>query len=129
MVSSRLRQIAVAAFLSAATILLSGCVSWKSCRVTSAPEHTDVELKYSGYGLFLGVCGFTTGGSYSYIFRLPGRKTEYRGDEVREISCKPDGFPYGGTLSILRDRKRVVVKLTQHGRKYPFELNGTYRYH
>ena len=129
MVSSRVCRIAAAAFLSGATVLLSGCVSWKSCRVSSAPDHTDVELNKDYYGLVPGVCGFRTHASYGYTFRLPGLKTEYCGDEAREIPAKADSVPYGGTLSILRDRKRVVVKLTQHGRKYPFELNGTYRYH
>ena len=128
MVSCCLRRIAVAVFLFATAALFSGCVSWKNCRVTSAPDHTDVELNKDYYGLVPGVCGFRTHASYGYTFRLPGLKTEYCGDEAREIPAKADSAPYGGTLSILRDRKRVVVKLTQHGHKYPFKMNGTYRY-
>ncbi len=126
MVSVQALRIAAAVFLSATAALFTGCVSWKSCRVTSVSGHTDVELNEDCYGLVPGICGFVTHASSGYTFRLPGLKTEYRGDEVRDISHEPDRVPYGGTLNILRDRRRVVVKLNRRG--HPFELNGTYRY-
>ena len=112
--------------LFAAVALFSGCVSHRSCRVTSSPSHTDVELRKDYYGLVPGICGFITHGRLDYTLRLPGQKSEYHGKEVRDHPIIPDEPRYGGNLSIFRDTKRVVVKLTKYGA--PFEMDGTYRY-
>lgn len=106
--------------------MCSGCVSHRSCKVSSAPDHTDVELRKDYYGLVPGICGFHTHVCLDYKLRLPGRKSEYRGEDVRDQPIRPDEPRYGGTFSIFRDTKRVVVKLTKYG--VPFEMNGTYRY-
>ena len=115
--------------LFASVALFSGCVSHRSCKVASVPSHTDVELRKDYYGLVAGICGlkFTFGGRIAYTLRLPGQKSEYRGEEVRDHPILPDVPRYGGNLSIFRDTKCVVVKLTKYGA--PFEMNGTYRYH
>ena len=111
--------------------LLSGCVSHKSCHVDFAPDHTDVKLSLDVYGLVFGPCTVTTHGGYDYTFRMPGQKPRYLGDEIREVPEDPHWTPYEGSISIERDRRRVLVKLSRPGydqKDYPFELNGTYHY-
>ena len=112
--------------LFASVAFFSGCVSHRSCKVASALGHTDVELRKDYYGLVAGICGFTTHGIVDYKLKLPGQKSAYRGEEVRVYQTIPLGPCDGGSLSIFRDRKRVVVKLIRGG--VPFEMNGTYRY-
>jgi hypothetical protein len=73
------------------------------------------------------ICGFTTHRDLDYILWLPGQKSEYRGEEVRGIPLKPDCVSIDGSLSLLRDKKEVVVKLDQGG--VPFGMNGIYHYH
>ncbi len=108
-------------------MLCSGCVWHRSCHVTLAPDATTVELSKDWYGLVPGICGFTTHASYDYTFKLPDHKTEYAGSEIQELPVDTIKTNlYGGTLSIFRDQKRVVVELSEYG--HPFELNGTYHY-
>jgi hypothetical protein len=106
--------------------LSSGCVTHKSCVVTSSPDYTDVELRKDWHGLILGICGFTTHAYDDSTFRLPGQKVEYAGSEIQEIPAKSVTNSYTGTISIFRDQKRVVVDLFLYG--HPDELNGTYHY-
>ena len=113
--------------ISAALVALcSGCVSHRSCIVTSSSTHTDLELRKDWHGLVPGICGFTTHASCDYTFRLPGEKSEYADKEIQGIGLSAKSI-YTGTISILRNQKRVVVKLNED--KHAFELNGKYWYH
>jgi len=110
--------------LLASIVLCCGCVSHKRCLVTSAVEHTDVEIRKDWYGVILGICGPVPHTFESYTFRLPGEKAVYRGDEVRQVPTP--SVPYEGEISIFRERKRVVIDLTRGG--HSFKYNGTYHY-
>ena|SRR5271157_4537016 len=123
-----MKQLSILCLLVA---LSSGCVTHKSCVVTVAPDYTDVELRKDWYGLIYGVCGLTTHAYDDYTFRLPGQKIEYAGSEIQMISGTlfTNGYAsmsYAGTISIFRDKKRIVVDLSLFGD--PVELNGTYHY-
>jgi len=112
--------------------LLSGCVSHRSCHVTFAPDHTDVTVGLDVYGVVFGICGLTSHVGYDYTFRMQGQKAEYHGDEIQEVPAEPNWTPYEGSISIMKDQRRVIVKLGRPGydqRGYPFELNGRYHYH
>ena len=112
--------------------LFCSCVSHRDCHVAFAPDHTDVEVSKDWYGLVPGICGFTSHAGYGRSFRMLGQKAEYHGDEIQEIPAKSDAIPYEGSITILRDQRRVVMKLSQRGydkKQYPFELNGRYHYH
>src|SRR5438876_829188 len=78
------------------------------------------------YGVVPGICGLTSHGGYDYTLRLPGQKEVYRGDEVQDITATHKAISFDGSISIFRERKRVVVKLDEHG--YPFEFNGKCHY-
>ena len=118
----------LACILGLLAVLCSGCVWHRSCHVTVAPDSTTVELSQDWYGLIPGICGFTTHASEDYTFKVSGQKTEYGGAEIQSLQARPIVTPvYGGTLSIDRDQKKVVVDLTED--KHPFELNGTFHYH
>jgi hypothetical protein len=110
--------------LLASMVLCCGCVSHKRCLVTSAVDHTDVEIRKDWYGVILGICGPVTHAFESFTFRLPGEKAVYRGDEVQQVPTQ--SVPYEGEISILRERKRVVIDLTQGG--HSFKYNGKYHY-
>jgi hypothetical protein len=110
--------------LLASMALCSGCVSHKRCLVTSAPDHTDVEIRKDWYGLVIGICGPVPHAYESYTFRLPGERAVYRGEEVQQIPTQ--SVPYEGAISIFRERKRIVIDLTRGGS--PFVYNGKYRY-
>ena len=107
--------------------LCSGCVSHRSCVVTTTPSHTDLEVRKDWYGLVPGICGFTTHVCYDYTFRLAGQRTEYADSDIQEISVVHRPSTYTGTVSVFRDQKRAVVKLRQGDAQ--FELNGKYWYH
>ena|ERR1051325_8673430 len=114
--------------LIASVVLCSGCVWHRSCHVTSTPDHTDVKLSLDAYGVVFGPCTVSTHGGYDCTLRLLGQKEAYRADEVQDITATHKAILFdGGSLSIFRDRKRIIVKLDEDGQ--PFEFNGKYHYH
>jgi hypothetical protein len=104
--------------------LLSGCVSQTRCIVGFSPDRADIQIRKDWYGLVPGICGFVTHATEGCTFRLPGDKVVYRGEEVEQFPTQL--FPYGGTISVFRDKKRVVIDLRRGDS--PFEYNGKYRY-
>jgi hypothetical protein len=115
-------------------------VTQRACTVDFAADHTDVDVSKDWYYLIPmpGICGFTDHVRYVYAFKLAGAKAEYHDTEIQEVPVgldrdrKPDPDLYRGTISISKDKKRVIVRLREVGgdqKLYRFELNGTYHYH
>jgi hypothetical protein len=104
----------------------SGCVTHKSCVVTTTPDHTEVTVAKTSRGLILGVGGFTTYAYEECTLRLPGQKVKYAGHEIQEVCDDPATNSYTGTISIFRNRKRVHVDLSLNDRA--IDLNGMYHY-
>ena len=108
----------------------------RACTVDFAPDHTYVGVSKDWYYLIPvpGICGFTSHDRDVHSFTLAGVKSEYHDTEIQEIPGLPGETPevYKGSISISKEKKRVIVKLSRPGgdqKDYPFELNGRYRYH
>ena len=127
---------------AACCILCCGCVTHRGCNVNFAADHTEVGVSKDHHYLIPvpGICGFTDHAGCVRAFRLAGAKAEYHDTEIQELPVPttiggyaPEARPdiYRGSISISKEKKRVVVKLQERGydEKYrPFDLNGRYHY-
>ncbi len=103
--------------------MLSGCISQRYARLTQRSDHTELLLGKTY------ICIIPWLGGPMIIDRflqLPGQKADYRGEEVQVTSRGQLTTPYSGSVSIISDKQRVVVRLTNEGR--PFQFNGRWRY-
>ena len=108
-------------------LLTSGCVSHTTCVLHTGPSSAQLEIHESTRGIIFGIGGLTTRADSGGIFYLPGKKDVYQGSEIEPKGINFGGPPrYEGSISILRETKRVEVNLNEAGR--PFEFNGRHRY-
>lgn len=109
--------------LALVSTMLTGCISQRYARLRERPDHSELLLGKT-YVCILPFLGAPL--IVDRCLQLPGHKTEYRGEEVLQTSKGCMTNPYVGSVVILPDKKRVVVRLTNEGRPFPF--NGKWSY-
>ncbi len=117
--------------LAVCAAFLVGCVSHRSCILVTRAGSTILEIEKDLYGLVPGVCGFKSHAvAMHYRFVLHGDKAIYHPADIEPIPCDRYAMLYAtnyeGSISVFRDKRRVVVSLTESG--YPFEFNGRFHY-
>ena len=111
-------------FLLAATLLLSGCVFWRTSSVVDAADKTIFTYTVRAAGFAFHAGEFASEHD-AIVLTLVGRKDVYRDGEVQITQNGQASLPFSGTVTIDRLKKNVTVAATAV--IYPIP-NGIYHY-
>ena len=111
-------------FLLAATLVLSGCVFWRTSSVVDAADQTIFTYTVRAAGFEFHAGEFASEHD-AIVLTLAGRKDVYRDGEVQVTQNGHAGLPFSGAVAI--DRLKKTITVTATAGIYPIP-NGIYRY-
>ena len=126
-----MKRLGFLTLVATALVLPLGCIRSTRVELRQTGEVQEVDLARRWRGITVGPCGFA-GGSYAkYSFRLNGPGPVFPVEQVEVLDEKGklnEQAREGLTGEIRVDPTHRKVTIDLHRGKYPFEINGSYRY-